>query len=320
MATGGGYGVRIAAIVTALALPATPRAAPMCVDIDPGPMKSGCGSISAPGTVRAGESFSVSVDFGCSGASVSASHTLPEVVVDGVPMTVGLGVADMYNYDPPSPVPRSGAIVTNLPSGSHTIQFTVDPDAATSCVLGSGLGPWVVLGAGFWSTVKPFDVQGSSQGDLEATIVAAPAVVGVGDSFDVTLGVTNVGKTTVSGVSTSVAPWGAGKVEKTDDPVPDTVDLAPGATHAFLYKFDATMKGEVVMKGRAEGAAPDASLVTAPATCDPGGGGACPADRGGALVTIADCTISDVSGPIAVARLTGDRSEAPSAGYAPGVT
>jgi hypothetical protein len=311
---------RLLGLATCLACPAAVGAAPTCVDIDPGPMKSGCGSISAPSAVRAGDTFSVSVDYGCSHASVSASHTLPQVVVDGAPMTVGTGVADMYNYDPPDPNPTSGAIVMSLPPGSHTIQFTVDPNAPTSCVRASGAGPWVVLGAGFWSTVKPFDVRGSSEGELEATIVADPADVGVGDSLDVTLAVRNVGQTTLTNVSTSVTPWGQGKVEKTADPVPDIVDLAPGASHGFLYKFDATMKGQVVLKGRAEGTAPDQGLVIAPATCGSGTDAEPCAVEDGALVTIADCTITDQSGPLAIAKLTGDRSETPSAGYAPGVT
>lgn len=314
------------AIAAALVLRAAAApAAPMCVDIDPAPYRSGCGNITGPSTVRAGETFTVSADWHCSGASISASHTLPQVIVDGAPMTAPLGVAPMYGYDPPVPGPPAGAMVT-LPAGAHTVQFTADPAAATNCVRASGQGPWFVLGAGSWSSVQPFDFQGSSDAELEATITPDPADVGVGDSFTVTLHVTNTGPVPVTGISTSVTPHGDGEVEQTEAPDPETVDLAAGASHDFVYRFDATMKGDVVLKGRAEGTGPDDGLVFATALCGLGGTGglvartgSCPIG-GGTKVTISDCTLQDRSMPLAVSRLTGDSTPSPSQGYQQGFT
>jgi hypothetical protein len=167
---------------------------------------------------------------------------------------------------------------------------------------------------------------------LEATIVATPETIALGDRFTVTMTAKNVGNAALTIVQPAgpLTLEGEGQAEIASGPVPVSVaTLAPQASQAFVYQLDSTVGGALVVKGQVQGMTPQGDTITAEARCGvgaltsvrgsapvtwDGAGAVCPVD-GGTQVEIVPCRIdmTDISRPLEVFRIDphGDSTAAP---------
>ncbi|RMG41070.1 MAG: hypothetical protein D6719_09290 [Candidatus Dadabacteria bacterium] len=135
-----------------------------CPSLDDSNYVSWCGSLAIPVWVKAGEQLVVDYTTYCNPAQVSASYATTNVLIDGAPVTGSVGRAPLWAFDPPAPSPDN-SVVVNVPAGSHTVTFTIDPNTGPQCIsIGrwAVTGPWVLLGGwspNTWTTAAHFEVR-----------------------------------------------------------------------------------------------------------------------------------------------------------------
>ena len=195
-------------------------------------------------------------------------------------------------------------------------------------------------------TDKPYGCQdphwGPGQAVLEATIVATPASIALGEPFTVTITAKNTGDAELTNVQPAgpLTLEGEGQAEITSGPVPASVaTLAPHASQTFVYQLDSTVAGALVVKGQVQGKTLQDETVTAEARCGIGAPASirgspraasdepappvCPVG-GGTQVEIVACRIElvDISLPRRLDRLSahGDSVPPPGTDTPPGGT
>jgi uncharacterized repeat protein (TIGR01451 family) len=151
--------------------------------------------------------------------------------------------------------------------------------------------------------------------ELAAGINVSPSDVAPGDDFDVTVTATNGGTTDLTAVqptaSMAVTTAGGAQVQLVSGPTPTQVPtLAAGGQASFVYHFHAVQPGTATFAVTFEATDAQNNQLTAQAVCQTGSGCS-------DTVTIGPpckVTLSDVSPPIYVARLTGRILQDPSGG------
>lgn len=129
-----------------------------------------------------------------------------------------------------------------------------------------------------------FTVEGSALASLTASIAAAPARVSVGQSFTVTLTVTNPTAAAATGVAPSIpVVTGTATVSVPTGPVPASIPkLAPGASGTFAWTYRTTGAGTLAVAGGAS-ATDSFSGTTVTCVTDPGRPATATVDRPAAL-------------------------------------
>jgi hypothetical protein len=173
---------------------------------------------------------------------------------------------------------------------------------------------------------------------LDASLAVDPTEVSLGTEFTATLTVKNpLSQNLLIDVQPvgNLALTGDGEVLRISGPEPASVAaLAPGASQAFAWKYQATKVGTAVLKGQVQGHERDGTLVTVDAKCGLGGGASSPlhsraADPpatcridGGTEVTISQCTVEleDESSTLEIVTLDGDSTEPAGHNYPSGGT
>ncbi len=203
----------------------------------------------------------------CAGSDFLVVLTLTN---GGTAQIDNVGVASFAIIGPPAALVKSGPSpalpVTILPGESRSFTWTV---------AGTAPGGWISISvtvAGQEScTSEPFLVGPLStasifiEAGVLSGVLAAPASVAKGDTFELVFTVSSVGSSTVFGITTQA--WvvsGPGTVVFVAGPSPaGPLDLPPGTSQSFTWSVSATGSGQVCFSATAEGVACGGVAVSA---------------------------------------------------------
>jgi hypothetical protein len=196
----------------------------------------------SPTTVSEDDAFTLTVTVANDGAT-DATAVAPDT-----PTLGGAGSATLVS----GPVPTSADIAVGE-STSFTFNYTGDGAGDVTLALRA-------RGTNQYSGREVVSDEVTSTPvlvEVPATLSASfttPARVSIGQTFTISMDVTNDGESTATGVAPILqAPAGAGALTQVDGPTPATADLATGQSQTFTYNYTATSSGDVTITGRADG-------------------------------------------------------------------
>ena len=211
-------------------------------------------------------------------ASIAAS---PAAANTGQPLTVTVtaknaGEATAQGVAPALSIGGAGATVVSGPTpssasitGGSSQAFTwslhgdvVGTVTFSSTLSGTDVNTAQTVSA---STPTPANVAVQTPASLSSAFASLPALVNVGQTFQLTLTVTNSGDSAANAVAPAVVLSGSGSATLSSGPAPASATIAGHTSQAFAFTYTGSAAGPIGFKGSPSGTdATDGKTVTSP--------------------------------------------------------